>query len=76
MTSPGTHSNPINLNMICHVLLLSITFMPNFMIVVCSYLEIWPRAILVLILKEKSKFSERSEGFGWYLKFFHSELWG
>ena len=53
MTSPGNQSNPINLNMTCHVLLLSITFVPNFMIVVFlsrSYLEIWPRAILMSLM--------------------------
>ena len=39
MRSPGNHSNQININMICHVLLLSITFVPNFIIVAHSYLE-------------------------------------
>ena len=46
LTLLGNHGNQINMNMIFHVLLLSITSVPNFIIVAYSYLEIWPRALL------------------------------
>ena len=36
MTSLGNHKNELTLNTIFHVLLLSITFVPSFMIVACS----------------------------------------
>ena len=42
MTSPSNRSNQININMICHVLSLSITFVPIFTIEAYSYLEICP----------------------------------
>ena len=46
MKSSSNQSNQIILNMNCHVLLLSFTFVPNFMIIAWSYLKIWPRAVL------------------------------
>ena len=42
-------SNPIVLNTIFQVLLLSMTYVPNFMIVACSYHEVWQRAILIYL---------------------------